>query len=222
MDEFRKIVQGYIRKLESEYKREMPKEIIHIIILFCAKINYIGHFLKENASPRIVIGPEQLTISGRQSAKLDKALPAFLEDSDATSIWRWRAKVSIPSPSIASYGYCLIFGVVSNQCTTFPTYPDDYLIDSYGISITPNYVFRGTNYMKRTENDYKGFNSNDIIRMEYEVTSTNKCKLSFYNETEDNEFMYQMDLPNNDKIQNWYPVFSLYDWTEGYIKVIPY
>ena len=45
------IICGHIRELESQYKIEIPKAIIDVIVLFYdAKINYVGQFLSHNAS----------------------------------------------------------------------------------------------------------------------------------------------------------------------------
>ena len=60
---------------------------------------------------------------------------------------------------------------------------------------------------------YKGFSENEIICMEYEIAQGDKCSLSFYNETNNNQFIRKFDLPkfvtsSKNKIKNWYPVFA--------------
>ena len=58
--------------------------------------------------------------------------------------------------------------------------------------------------------------------MEFEIYNGNQVKLSFYNESKENEFIYSVDLPNdNQEITSWYPVFSKPN-DEGLIKLIPY
>ena len=121
----------------------------------------------------------------------------------------------------------VIFGVVSNRCTNFNCFPM-YLVDPCGISAKRTQVFEmgdwntiGFGCDMTTIRDYKAFESEDIICIEYEISSGNKCKLSFYNESENNTLLHTIDLPNDEGITNWYPVFSKPNWG-GSIKVIPY
>ena len=94
-----------------------------------------------------------------------------------------------------------MFGMISNQ----PKWVDNYaksLMDVYGISPKRRCVYKGTRNMTEKEYAYKGFKEEDMIRMEFMISNGTECKLSFYNESKNNKFLYSMNLPNTDKIVN--------------------
>ena len=82
------VIYAYIRLLELRYNRQMPSEIINVLILFCPTlpISYIGYFLKENASCNIRVQFNKLTITGSWSAKLDEPLPVSLKNKSIISL----------------------------------------------------------------------------------------------------------------------------------------
>ena len=47
----------------------------------------------------------------------------------------------------------------------------------------------------------------------------NKAKKS--NESDNDQLLYSINLPNDDKITNWYPVFCQSN-SNGHIQVVPY
>lgn len=220
MNRATKLVNGYIYEFGTKYDKQIPNEIADIVILFHGylKNNYIGYFNTQNAAYRIEIQSDKLTLKGYHTAKLDSALPVSLENTKISKIWRWRATTTKENIHTS----CAIFGVISNQCTEFDVYAYySTFVDPYGICPIPNSVFKGTNNVSYYEYTYTGFKADDVIRMEYMIFNGTKCKLSFYNESNNNEFLYSMNLPNNDRIKHWYPVFGL-GINGGNIKVIPY
>ena len=223
--EFEILITGYIRELEDKHSFIVPEGIKKLILEFYPKkINYVGIFLTENAGHRIEIQADKLSFKGLRSAKLDQPLPISLDKDEISKIFRWRAVIDakcIDSKAI-------IFGVTSNRCHNFHGYPFGSLMDPYGISMRNNRVFLGNTNKRANDSKFAGFKSHEIICMEYEIYNGNKVKLSFYNETKENEFIYSINLPNDIKeITSWYPVFSKprtsrHDDDNGMIKVIPY
>ena len=210
-------IMGYICELEDEYAFNVPNGIKKLIIeYYPKKINYIGKFLKENAGQYIKIESDQLSFDGYRAAKLDQPLPISLEYKNMSITYRWRAVCECSCEGSLD---AVIFGVVSNRCTRFHAYPYSDLKDGYGIARNEFRVFYGPGYGNNEK--YKGFNKDEVICIEYEVSDCNKCRLSFYNESKDNEFMFAMELPNRKDITNWYPVFSKPN-SAGCIRVIPY
>ena len=115
---------------------------------------------------------------------------------------------------------CQIIGVVSNQCIDLNKHAYG-LQHQYGISTQKCKVFKGKGDRIYDEKYIDGVISADMICVEYEISNGNECKLSFYNETQDNKLLYSMDLPNGQEITCWYPVFSLY-FEDGEVRVVPY
>ena len=211
------VISGYIRETEDKLSLIVPDGIKKLILDFYPKkINYVGIFLKENAGHRIEIQQDQLSFNGYRAAKLDKPLPISLDNKDSSIIFRWRAVIE----AMCEGSDAVIFGVVSNRCDKFHAYPYGQLKDQWGISMRSRRLFLGCG--KGSDDKYIAFQRDEIICMEYEIYNGNEIKLSFYNETKENEFIYSMNLPNdNDEITNWYPVFSKPN-NDGLIKVIPY
>ena len=218
--QFELLTTGYVREVEDEYTTIVPDGIKKLILAYYPKkINYIGKFLAENAAPHIKIQSDQLSFNGFRSAKLDQPLPASVTGTSISIVYRWRAVNEAPHGDDA-----VIFGVVSNRCIgkDFEAYPwESELIDARGISMEDGVIFDGSDDYENNAPDYKAFKQFEIICMEFEISNGNECKLSFYNESKDNEFIYCMNLPNNKEITNWYPVFSK-PGTKGLIKMIPY
>ena len=50
------------------------------------------------------------------------------------------------------------------------------------------------------DDDYVGFKRSETICMEYKIWNGNKCKLSFYNESKDDELLHEVALPNDKDI----------------------
>ena len=218
-------IMGYLRELENKYWFTVPNDVkIVILAYYPIKINYIGKFTKENVGRCIKIQSDQLSFHGYRSAKLNAPLPISLKDNITSMIYRWRA---VNEDEKDPAHYAVIFGVVSNRCIDFHEYPYSNLVDAYGISMQAGLVFYGTdeyNQNDANEPDYKGFKGQELIGMEYEISNSSKCKLSFYNESKDNEFMFEIDLPNevdDEKIEGWYPVFSKPNSSKN-IRIIPY
>ena len=161
---FKFAIFGHIRELEDKYKIVVPNEIKTLILKYYPKkINYIGKFLKDNASGCISIKSDQLSFEGYRSAKLDQSLPTSLEFENISMIYRWRA-VNLARHS--GFPTAVIFGVVSNRCTKFHAYPDPSLVggdqtlkDAYGISMRSGVVFHGD---IEDDNDYAGFKRSHI------------------------------------------------------------
>ena len=215
---FEVAIMGYIRELEDQYTFVVPDGIKKLILeYYPKKINYIGKFLEANAGHMIRIQRDQLSFDGYRAAKLDEPLPTLLEKGNTSMIYRWRAVIEATCGGSLD---AVIFGVVSNRCKKFHAYPYIDLLDGYGISMHARHVYHGL--ANQLFVDYEAFKPHDIVCMEYEISDVNKCKLSFYNESKDNEFMYAIDLPNDIKeITSWYPVFSKPN-SDGLIKIIPY
>ena len=216
---FEIIIIGYIRELEDEHSFNVPDEIKKLILVFYPNvINYVGVFLTENAGHRIKIQANKLSFHGYRSAKLDQPLPISLDNDKISMIFKWRAVIDAKCYSSDA----IIFGVTSNRCHNFHGYPFGSLMDPYGISMRNTRVFLGNEKKKANDDKYISFKYNEIIRIEYEIYNGNEIKMSFYNESKENEFIYSMNLPNdNDEIKNWYPVFSKPN-IPGSITVIPY
>lgn len=208
-------VNGYVRELEAIFKTAIPKEIIDIIIIFWPQltIDYVGHFVQKYASCAIGVASDGLTIKGWAAAKLDEPLPISLENEGASTKWRWRA-ISTENADNNN----VIFGVISNQLTQFDVYPWEKEMEAYGISTAAKVVFNGRKMLKDVE-DCKGFKEGNHIVMEYEISPSKQCKLSFYDESNNHSFIYSINLPNDEEITSWYPVFSC---SGGSIKVVPY
>ena len=55
--------------------------------------------------------------------------------------------------------------------------------------------YYGKDKSKRFDKQYIAFEDNEIICKESEVIPYKECKLSFYNESKDNQLLYTMHLP---------------------------
>ena len=92
-------------------------------------------------------------------------------------------------------------------------------------------VFNGrqTPWGYLSDDDYQAFKQNEIVEIRYQINKENQCKLFFYvkrdntgnDELEYDKLLYTMDLPNNDKITAWYPLFSKAN-DPGVIQFLPF
>ena len=152
---------------------------------------------------------------------MDEPLPTCSKCKEISVIYRWRAVANkLTGPQAVT------FGVVPDHCNInlMQRYQHIFLIGAYGISTIDGLIFDGSWVRSKDHNDYIAFKNSEIIRMEYEISQSNECSLSFYNESRDNQFIWRLALPKkmgNKKIMNWYPVFSKQDLA-GWIRVIPF
>ena len=217
---------GYIRKLEDQYRLNLPNEIKNIIVNYShmLKINYTGKFLAQHGGNLIQIAPDQLSFTGTRYITMDQPLPTSTkgeQGNDIPVIYRWRA---IAEGLVDRQP--LFFGVLSNRCNTHMllNYSHMFLSDAYGICMQNGLLFDGSWFESRSYGEYKAFKPNEIICMEYEIYKKDKCVLSFYIESKNHELLWKVDLPKSIgwiNINSWYPVFSKPNsW--GSITVIPY
>ena len=228
LQNYERLITGYIRGIEEKCKLDIPSEIQKIILMFYPKIiDYVGIFKEENAGDCITI-LDDYKIDGFESAKLNVGLPVRSQNKHFNTIYRWRAIYNAERMPEFACPEAVIFGVVSNRCKDLDGYADLSLIDAYGISMKPGRVFNGrqTRWGYLSDDKYEAFNQNQIIEIKYQINKENKCKLFFYVKGEDdldhnNKLLYEMNLPNNDEITAWYPVFSKAN-DPGFIQFLPF
>ena len=215
IQDFMKIVNGYVRESENAYRFIVPNGIQKIITAYYPKkINYVGKFLKQNAEIDVQIQSDQLSFTGFKIARLNEPLPTSMECKEMSLIYRWRAK------------FCRRGRVGRLQSVIFGITTEDQN-DAFGISSRDNFVCDGNLFWAWEEKGYKGFKEDEMICMEYEISEGNKCSLSFYNESKDNQFIRKFDLPKyvanyKKEIKSWYPVFTNPEGSHYLISVVPY
>lgn len=221
--EIGKIIVGYIRRLENQYRFTLPNDLTKIVMDYYPKwTNYTGKFLAENGGKHIQIQPNQLSFTGSKCIKLDQRLPTSLKSSSITNAFRWRA---VAGPEVKG---CVLFGVISNRCDKYYLHSSQqvFLVDIYAISTVDSLIYEGGWYTNdpTINHHYKAFRRNEIICMKYEISQGDQCTLSFYNESQNNEFLWTINLPkyiSQRRVKNWYPVFTKTS-NSGFIRVIPY
>ena len=222
-------IMGYLRENESELDQIIPKSLKLMIAMFYPNVvKYRGKFLSSNAGPGVNIEADNLRFTGYRSAKLNNPLPVEISSDMITSIrYQWKAKATSDS-RITRFLTSYFFGVVSNRCKKFGEYPYGELQDSYGLSMEENVVY--LNSKKIDKNYLDKIKFGDLIVIEYEINKHLGPKLYFYKQdnlvnfvNDDNSMIliYTMDLPKDEEITNWYPVFSKPGYMDSYIVVVP-
>eukprot|EP01084_Bolivina_argentea_P071755 130366_1 len=215
------VVMGFLRETEKKCDVIIPKSLKLLALLFYPIIiKYKGQFLSSNAGNGIkIVNEHQFT--GYRSAKLNNPLPVCIYSDMITNIkYTWKAKVS---GNDKGFQNAYIFGVVSNCCKYFGEYPYGDLKDSYGISLVEGQVF--ANGKKRDENYKNVVQLEEIVVIEYELSKKNEAKLHFYKQPNENDEtnlvpIYSMDLPKDESISQWFPVFSKPGYMNSYIIVL--
>ena len=204
-------INGYIRETDAYLHSHVPKALKVLILTFYPKlIHYDGIFIKENCSNGIkILSKHQIT--GYGTTKLDKPLPVELNESMINDmIYEWKLHTSNDGFDRNSW-YCI--GVGSNRYTDLSMSINSHIygdVNAFGITLLDNKVYVGLSTPKNNEETYeKVLQTNQIIIAQYSVLGK-QCKLQIFVEELDKTktLVYSMQLPNDNEIESWYPVFS--------------
>ena len=222
-------MNGYIRKIENRIKLNIPKPLQYLILTFYPKIIYYnGKFYQQNCGNQIKI-INQHEITGYFSAKLNEPLPIQINNDNDKNIstiineFRYQWKLQIIGNIERKNWYFI--GVVSNRCKNFNTWVNPTgirLIDAFGITLLENNVSLGKKYLSKETKYNKPPQTNQIIVVQYKVSNiSHQCSLYIYVQEQDKKsLIYSINLPQNDQITNWFPVFSKPN-NSTRIKLIP-
>ena len=112
------------------------------------------------------------------------------------------------------------FGVVSNRCHDFDLFAEnDNFRDYFGMYCITQ---KSTDHWDYTKT------YGDIMVVQYEVAKNDGCSLYIYKQRDEFnpdflEYRYNVKLPNDKDVKNWYPVFSIHHWPSGWnLELLPY